>query len=344
MNSKTIILTGATGFLGGYILKDLLLSHKYRVICPVRAESEAKGYERVLSVLARARCVVSDDLKPSLRVVIGCHILPSFGLSGPDLQLLDDVALVIHNAASTNQHLTLAQLTTVNVPHEIIAFCARRRCPLSYVSTLGIVGHGHPAFCESDPLDSLKLSLASASGYSQSKWIAESLILRASHRFGFKARIFRPSLLGPDSSGEGIPNPNDWLTLFVSTAKQLNAWPQRQLWVNLLPVDLCSAAIVATSDSLLEDSSKTLDFLHLCNAAGGTDISQLLAHLPRIPYDRWLDQAIAHESPIAPLVSLIRSDWFENQQDTFLTCHQTSEKLLKDGIDFHFNWESKSFM
>jgi L-aminoadipate-semialdehyde dehydrogenase len=99
----TVFLTGATGFLGAFVLKDLLSrdARVKKVICLVRASDAAKGLER-LKEGSTDRGVWDDAWVPSgrLEVVTGDLGMAFFGL-GKDgwARVADEADVVLHNGA-----------------------------------------------------------------------------------------------------------------------------------------------------------------------------------------------------------------------------------------------------
>ena len=99
----TIFLTGATGFLGAFILRDLLSrrSRVNKVICLIRASDSEDAINR-LRQSGRDRGIWDEDwlVDSRLTVVTGDLSEANFGLS--DLawsQITDEVDVVLHNGA-----------------------------------------------------------------------------------------------------------------------------------------------------------------------------------------------------------------------------------------------------
>lgn len=99
----TVFLTGATGFLGAFILRDLLQreSRVAKVICHVRADTPEKGLER-LKEGAIDRGVWDDNwLSASrLEVVVGDLAKEKFGLDTATWsKLANETDVIVHNGA-----------------------------------------------------------------------------------------------------------------------------------------------------------------------------------------------------------------------------------------------------
>jgi len=99
----TVFLTGATGFLGAFVLHDLLSRHERveKVVCLVRSTSIQQGLTR-LREGSTDRCVWSDEWVTSgrLEVVTGDLGLDFFGLGEQEwTRISNEADVVLHNGA-----------------------------------------------------------------------------------------------------------------------------------------------------------------------------------------------------------------------------------------------------
>ncbi len=99
----TIFLTGATGFLGIFILRELLSrpSRVGKVICHVRAKDAEVGLKRLReNAIDRGAWDDSWVAKGQVEVVVGDLVEEKFGLS-PDVweRLANEADVVLHNGA-----------------------------------------------------------------------------------------------------------------------------------------------------------------------------------------------------------------------------------------------------
>lgn len=97
-----VFLTGATGFLGAFVLKDLLRTDRVsKVLCLVRDASQEKAMER-LRLSSTGRGVWDEQWIQSARLEILCGDLDQayFGLSAEVWQkVANEVDVIIHNGA-----------------------------------------------------------------------------------------------------------------------------------------------------------------------------------------------------------------------------------------------------
>ena len=101
-HGATIFLTGVTGFLGAYILKDLLSRANIRVIAHVRAPTEAAGLKRIEET-CQTYGIWSDDWLKRLSCVIGDLAEPILGLAKYAWdKVANEADIVIHNGAKVH--------------------------------------------------------------------------------------------------------------------------------------------------------------------------------------------------------------------------------------------------
>lgn len=98
----TIFLTGATGFLGAYILRELLSRASARVIALVRAPTEATGLARIKET-CQAYDLWSNEWLTRLSCVVGDLAKAKLGLGTETWnRVADEADIVIHNGAKVH--------------------------------------------------------------------------------------------------------------------------------------------------------------------------------------------------------------------------------------------------
>ena len=122
MSSKvTVFLTGATGFLGAFVLRELLVNKArvQKVVCLVRASSAEKAHER-LRDSATGRGVWDEEWVTAGRLEVVCGDLdrPRFGLDGAGwLRVAGEADAIIHNGALVRPlPAVLVRLSTADAP------------------------------------------------------------------------------------------------------------------------------------------------------------------------------------------------------------------------------------
>jgi amino acid adenylation domain-containing protein/thioester reductase-like protein len=252
---SAILITGITGFLGRYVLLDLLSHYESNIYCLVRQSIKQEDLESLYIVESQKSIIRSnfkrifiiegDCEKPLLGLTYRCHST-----------LVKEIGLVFHLAAYVNHIYPYNLLRNANVigTYEIIRFCfTKKKKILNYVSTLS-------AFPVSDVSDPKKESFPSTikeinkikDGYSQTKWVSEYLLKEVTKK-GLCINVFRPGWILGDSETGYIPLNNHLMNL-IKSCIQLSVAPNWECQLYFLPVDLVSKIIAVTP--MLEPMAK----------------------------------------------------------------------------------------
>ncbi|WP_391530821.1 thioester reductase domain-containing protein, partial [Candidatus Frankia nodulisporulans] len=246
---REVLLTGATGFLGAFLLAELLRRTDARVHCLVRATDPTAGLDRLRATLTRYRHW-DEAFAARIVAVPGDLGRPGFGLRPADLdELAATLDLIVHNGASVSMIAPYESLRAANVDAttEVLRLAARVRVkPVHYVSTVGvaIAAHGNPPLLTEDRrVDPGQLE---PGGYPLSKWVAEELAAQAAAR-GLPVAVYRPGRVSGDSR-TGVGTTDDVLWSYVQAVVQTGVVPDdaslRGLDLGLVPVDYVVAALV----------------------------------------------------------------------------------------------------
>nr|WP_304441401.1 non-ribosomal peptide synthetase [Mycobacterium sp. 852014-52450_SCH5900713] len=228
---RTVLLTGATGFLGRYLALQWLEQLERvdgKLICLVRAGSDEEAWQRLEKtfdsgdprLLGHFEGLAADHLE----VVAGDKGAPNLGLNQQTWQrLADTVDLIVDCAALVNGVLPYSELFGPNVAGtaELIRLAlTTKRKPYSYVSTAN-VGDGvdRAAFTEDADIRVISptriIDGGYSNGYANSKWAGE-VLLRESHDLcGLPVSVFRCDMLLADTSYAGQLNLSDMFTRMV---------------------------------------------------------------------------------------------------------------------------------
>lgn len=286
---KIVFLTGATGVLGGHILKDLLQSTSSRIYCLARGKDPVHCQERVRSFLR----VYDDDgtLEPEflsrVTVLRGDVTQDRLGLSESTFaELQNNTDITIHAAANTSLLLKYKRLEPINVhgTGRVIEFCLGTvEKNLSYVSTYTVMGD--KTFDNSVRFQETDYDLGQGfeyMNYQRSKFRAEAMVRGAQER-GLKWRIFRPGQIYGDSVTGAYPHSETQVTgLFYDlfkTAMDTGVMPESYIHYDVVPVDYVSRAIIALSAGV----ENLFDVYHLTNPDAKT-FSQVMGLLREIGY------------------------------------------------------------
>ena len=205
---RTVLLTGATGFVGAQLAYELLARTEVRVVCLARAAGDAQARHRVVRAL-RERGLWRPGWGHRLVGVAGALDRPRLGLTPARWeQLAVEVDAVLHAGALVNFLYDYRTHRGANVlgTTELLRLAQHGRpVPLHHVSTLGVLDreaalHDAPLAEDVDP----ERVRPPETGYSRSKWVAERLLARA-REAGATVTVLRLGEVMPAAAGTGEP-------------------------------------------------------------------------------------------------------------------------------------------
>ena len=350
---ETILITGATGFLGASILESILNRNKgIRVIALVRAKSSPEALARV-----KTACVAygtwSDSWESRLMCIPGDLSKEKLGLSLDVWSMLENaVDVVIHNGARVHWIYTYTTLKPTNVLSTLacLALCAIGKPKhLTFISSTAVLDTDHYAslttpVLESDTLDGSRKGLST--GYAQSKYVSEFLMREAGLR-GLRGSIVRPGYITGNPI-TGIGPTDDFLLRMLKGSIQLSCRPDLGgNTINLVPVGYC--ARVAVAASLHPPLPHAVGVVHV-TPRPQLGFNAFLEAVPRhgydapmVPYPDWrlaLERYVSTETQeqrephaLLPLFDWVTADLPSDTKSRELDNSNAQAVLRADGVD-----------
>lgn len=278
---QRILLTGVTGFLGAFLLRELLDRTHADAWCLVRATGEEEARRRIHDALARYQ-LWDESLSGRIIAVPGDLEQPMLGLGATRFaNLAEHVDVIYHNGARVHHLEPYARLKPANVngTAEILRLaCTARVKPVHYVSTCDVAVERHD---NPDVLPEHRLARPDSvldNGYIASKWVAERLVRAAGER-GIPVAIYRPSRVSGHSVTGACGTDDSFWNLIRAMIELAIAPDEASRGVNLVPVDYVARAITHLAHQTASDGT----VYHLTNPRA-VSVDLILEHLRRIGY------------------------------------------------------------
>jgi thioester reductase-like protein len=350
--ANRILLTGATGFVGRFLLAELLQMPDATAYCLVRAHSRREAFLRLRSSLSDSG-LWKHGYESRIEAIPGDLREARLGLSDSDYRLLtQDVDSVYHCGASVNHLESYESAKCANVfgTRELLKIAIQARASaFHHISTLAVFARnerdGTRVVNEATPIEHERHRRSS--GYAASKWAAECMILNAMSQ-GLPCNIYRLGLLWADSRRGHFDDQQHVYRLVSSCLACGFGIENHHYDLDPVPVDYAARAVVTLSSanpamrsifhitSLIQESAGLFE---QCNRI----LPHPLTLLP--PYD-WICEIkrlarAGRTLPIAPLIeyafSMDRNEFaahsrFEESRHLHIDCQLTAKALERRGI------------
>lgn len=347
-----ILLTGATGFLGAYLLRELLQKReKCALVLPVRGRDQQDAEARLHAKLGfyfgphyvpqhknRFRVICADLTKEHL----GLAPEEYAGLSGT-------IDAIIHSAANVRHYGAYEEfrLSNVTATEQLLALAKEGRNSPSfhYISTVSTgmgVTEGEFAIFTDDVID---IGQKPGSVYVRTKLEAE-MAVAAARRDGVDARIFRVGNVAFDSETGAFQENMEENGFFqqARTYAMLGCAPTEGDERNITFVDQCARAIVTLFDiASLKNETFHISNPHTIKLSSFLPGSGLGIPLETAPMPQFLDRLLAlmelapFKEPVEKL--MLHQGWMERDPDKIvpplITLSDKSNRCLAEA---GFEW------
>ncbi|KAF2639257.1 large subunit of L-aminoadipate-semialdehyde dehydrogenase [Massarina eburnea CBS 473.64] len=354
-------LTGATGFLGAYLLRDIL-SRPGKVTLVVRANDPDAAFARIQQT-CQAYGIWDSSWTSRITALVGDLEKSNFGIA-PETwnQLADNVDVVVHNGALVHWVLPYSRLRAPNV---ISTMTALSLCAVGKAKNFGLVSstsvldsnyyvklsekslaEGANGILESDDLEGSRKGLGS--GYGQSKWAAE-YITRQAGKKGLNGVVIRPGYVTGDPE-TGTTNTDDFLVRLLKGCIQLQSRPDITNTINMVPVTHVARVVIASTFSPPVSPLGVAQITSHPRITTNTFVGALEKYgytVPQVDYHAWtksMESYVADQSgtreehALLPLYHFVTGDLPTDTKAPELDDRNAAEALKKDqawtGVDW----------
>lgn len=252
---KNILLTGSTGFLGKYILDNLLIHTNAHIYCLVRTKDNKNIKERFAQSLIDAGLELDDQ---RITLVHGDLNKENMGLSSDVLKALEESIDSIYHCGAFVHHLNPYKILRQDViaTKFLIDFSTKhKQKQLHYVSTMNISNANQDIW---KPATNLQDIYFCDMGYMQVKWVCEKIIYTYIDK-QYPFYVYRPgNITGDSKTGYCFPWNNHAL-LLVKGFLQSAVVPKWTDPVEMTPVDFVAEAIVKLSLNTHKTQTRTFN-------------------------------------------------------------------------------------
>ncbi|MFC9970975.1 amino acid adenylation domain-containing protein [Spirillospora sp. NPDC127200] len=306
-----ILLTGATGFVGAFLVRRLIDATDADIFCLVRADGAEDGLRRIGASLRRYG-LSSKDLQERVRAVPGD--LSERGLGLPDSaleQLAAEAGAILHNGAHVNFLYPYSRLAAANVGsvRELLGLATRHHLKdFHYISSVavlaGLGAQGVDRAAEDVRLGDPHLL---GQGYAETKWVAETM-LRAAADKGLPLSVYRPHEI-TGTRDRGVQNTGTLMSAFIKAVVETGLLPEVPMPLNFVPVDHTAEVL---AHLVLNEPAEGRVY-HLVNPEPASlsllaERADALGYRVRaVPYEEWAEAMARHvaEDPASPLAAYL---------------------------------------
>lgn len=301
---RVVVLTGSTGSLGTYMLRDLINSSVVaQIYCLNRSET---AESRQKQAFENAGIPVDFSKVKFLHTDFS---LERFGLSRQTYdELLSKVTTFIHNAWAVNFNHPLEAFEDTHIAgvRRIIDFSVHSqfRTQIIFISSIASVGNWPNV--RSGPVPEKFFEddrMPLPQGYGESKHVAGRILAHAAQHSGVPVSIVRCGQLAGPLSEEGVWNRHEWLPSLVHTSKNMGILPSNlgnQDRIDWVPIDAASRTVLQIAAKRREtQENEPLDTFHVINPQiiSWSDLVPVIQEaykkqgvdIEAVPFDKWME-------------------------------------------------------
>lgn len=283
----SVLLTGATGYLGSHVLYELLTTTTAHIYCLIRPSAHTTIEEKLIdSMQFYFGSVFTDQIKGRITVIQGDLGKQRLQLSDEDEQMImEEITTIIHCGADVRHFGPADHFNNVNVNGTRYLLEIAKRKPgvhFHYVSTIGIPEElAAIQWGPNEEKGNFNYDVKLDNVYTQSKLEAENLV-RNAVQDAIPVSIYRVGNLSCHSeTGKFQRNIDDnAFYRMIKSMLYLGKTPTAQWHVDFTPINYASQALV----SLAAQSAANGHVFHLCNPVSITYF-ELIDTIKELGYD-----------------------------------------------------------
>lgn len=293
-NKINILITGCTGFIGAWLIRELLANTSVGTIYALCRKTDPNNKrQRIVDAYNEFLIDGVEHLinAKNVRIIDGDITKPSIGINPLDMQeLCNEVDVIYHIAARVNHIRSYDILKGANVDSlaDILTMAKKGKLKVvNFVSTLGSAakkdfeGYYTEEFPDNTPWHS-------DMGYLLSKWEAEKL-LTTFHNSGGKTNLFRLGYISGHSKTGAALFANNQFMLFIKSCIQMGYAPELARTINFTPIDYTIALM--SDKKYMETGGEVLNLFNYKGLIDWGDIVNWLGSrgypLKTVPFYEW---------------------------------------------------------
>ncbi|KAI9654519.1 MAG: Type I Iterative PKS [Bathelium mastoideum] len=327
-DEKVVLVTGASGSLGGHLVYHLAQLPDVKKIVCLNRDNKLEPDIRQQQAMREKGIRFPEALKHKLLVFQTDSSRPMLGLPGSEYEsLVESVTHLIHNAWPMSAKRPLSGFESqFQVMRNLIDFACEvaSQRPKSFkfsfqmVSSIGVVGHYGLDDNKKKtvvPEESVGIDSVLPNGYGDAKWGCERMLNQTLHKHSdrFRTMAVRLGQIA-GSKTSGYWNPMEHFGFLIKSSQTLNALPDVDGTVYWTPVNDVAGAL---SDLVLSDRTPH-PIYHIENPVGQPwrELNAILAsalNIPNlIPFEDWIERVRAapqRDNPAATLLDFLDSNY-----------------------------------
>lgn len=285
-----VLMTGATGFVGRFLLAQLLKDTDATVYCLVRGQSAHHAHTRLRATLTKWN-LWSNDFETRVVAIAGNLGQPRLGVGEAMYRTLEQNIDCIYHCATSMNHLEsyqMAKPTNVDAARQLLKLATSQRPKLvNYISTLSVFSAQTAGKIrvvdEAMSIDNERH--LSSKGYIASKWVGEKIFMTATER-GIPCNIFRVGLVWADTQEGRYDDLQHGYRVFKSCLLSGHGIENFRYQMIPTPVDYVARAIVFLGNRhpdgnaifhIASPSQSVNGMFECCNEVAGTSL-ELIPH------------------------------------------------------------------